>query len=79
LPTFEVEGDVRVERKRVGERVGLDSVLLEHWRLRVDGLFRGLDEAREKSPLPEEPPNEPEVREWLLTVRRARFADEEST
>lgn len=62
-----------VERKRAGERVGLDPALLEHWRPRVDGLFVRLDDAREKSPLPEEPPNEPEVREWLLTVRRARF------
>jgi hypothetical protein len=33
-----------------------------------------LDRAREKSPLPEVPPNEREVRDWLLAVRRARFA-----
>jgi hypothetical protein len=62
-----------VERKRAGERVGLEPALLEQWRPRVDGLFRRLDEARENSPLPEEPPNEPEIREWLLGVRRARF------
>jgi predicted nucleotidyltransferase len=62
-----------VERKRAGERVGLDAVLVEHWRPRVDGLFLRLDVAREKSPLPHEPPNEPEVREWLLTVRRQRL------
>jgi hypothetical protein len=46
-----------VERKRARERVGLDSALLEAWRPRVDGLFARLDEAREKSPLPEGPPN----------------------
>ena len=62
-----------VERKRAGERVGLDSALLEEWRPRVDGLFARLDEAREKSILPEEPANEIEVREWLLAVRRTRF------
>lgn len=62
-----------VERKRAGERVGLDPALLEQWRPRVDGLFVRLDGAREKSPLPEAPPNEAEVREWLLAVRRARF------
>jgi predicted nucleotidyltransferase len=62
-----------VERKRAGERVGLDPPLLEQWRPRVDRLFVRLDKAREKSPLPEAPPNEAEVREWLLAVRRARF------
>jgi len=63
-----------VEWKRAGERVGLDAALLEPWRPRVDGLFTRLDEARERSPLPEEPVNESEVRAWLLAVRRARFA-----
>lgn len=62
-----------VERKRGGERVGLDAGLLEGWRPRVDALFARLDVARESSPLPEEPTNEGEVREWLLAVRRARF------
>jgi len=36
-------------------------------------LFNRLDEAGETSPLPEVPTNEREVREWLLSVRRARF------
>jgi predicted nucleotidyltransferase len=62
-----------VERKRAGERVGLDPALLDAWRPRVDELFARLDRAREASPLPEEPPNEGEVREWLLGVRRMRF------
>src|SRR5262249_25472637 len=62
-----------IERKRAGERVGLDPVLLDAWRPRVDALFAQLDEARDVSPLPEEAPNEVEVREWLLAVRRTRF------
>jgi predicted nucleotidyltransferase len=62
-----------IERKRGGERVELDPSLLEAWRPRVDALFRRLDEARERSPLPEEPANEGEVKEWLLAVRRSRF------
>jgi predicted nucleotidyltransferase len=62
-----------VERKRAGERVGLDTALLEEWRPRVGGLFERLDQAREKSSLPEVPANEGEVREWLLTVRRTRL------
>jgi len=63
-----------VERKRAGERVGLDPALVDEWRPRVEGLFARLDDARERSPLPEDPPNETEVREWLLAVRRSRFA-----
>lgn len=62
-----------VERKRAGERVGLEPHLLEAWRPRVDALFARLDEARETSVLPEDPRNEGEVREWLLSVRRSRF------
>jgi uncharacterized protein len=63
-----------VERKRAGERVALDASVLGAWRPRVDALFARLDEARSTSPLPEEPRNEGEVRDWLLSVRRARFA-----
>jgi predicted nucleotidyltransferase len=62
-----------VERKRAGERVGLDPALVEAWRPRLEALFTRLDEAREASPLPEDPPNEAEVRDWLLAVRRARL------
>ena len=47
--------------------------VLEAWRSRVDALFVRLDQARDRSVLPEEAPNEPEVRAWLLDVRRARF------
>jgi predicted nucleotidyltransferase len=62
-----------IERKRAGERVGLDPSLLEAWRPRVDALFARLDAAREKSPLPEDPPNARELEDWLLGVRRLRF------
>jgi hypothetical protein len=62
-----------IERKRAGERVGLDPGLLGAWRPRIDTLFGQLDQAREMSVLPEEPPNEREMRAWLLGVRRGRF------
>jgi predicted nucleotidyltransferase len=62
-----------VERKRAGERVGVDPALVEEWRPRLDALFARLDEAHDASRLPEEPPNEEELRAWLLAVRRARF------
>jgi hypothetical protein len=54
-----------VARKRAGERVGLDPVLVEAWR-RLDGLLGRLDAAREQSPLPEEPPNVGEVLGFIL-------------
>jgi uncharacterized protein len=62
-----------IARKRGGERVGLDPMLLDAWRPRIDGFFTRLDEARDRSALPEAPANEAEIRDWLLTVRRARF------
>jgi predicted nucleotidyltransferase len=62
-----------IERKRAGERAGLDPSLVAAWRPRVDRLLGRLDEAREKSPLPEEPRNADEVQAWLLAVRRARL------
>jgi predicted nucleotidyltransferase len=64
---------VLIERKRAGERVGLEPGLLDAWRPRIDALFAHLDKARESSTLPEDPPNEREMRDWLLSVRRARF------
>jgi len=63
-----------VERKRAGERVALDAAVFDAWRPRLDGLFSALDDAHASSLLPEEPPNEPEIRDWLLAVRRSRFA-----
>jgi predicted nucleotidyltransferase len=62
-----------IERKRAGERVGLDPGMLDAWRSRIDALFTHLDAARETSPLPDEPANEGELRAWLLSVRRSRF------
>jgi hypothetical protein len=62
-----------IERKRAGERVGLDPELLDLWRPRIDALLARLDAARERSLLPEEPRNEREIRQWLLHVRRSRF------
>jgi uncharacterized protein len=62
-----------IARKRIGECVGLDPMLLDAWRPRIEGLFARLDEARDRSPLPEAPANEVEILDWLLAVRRARF------
>ncbi len=67
------EASALVVRKRAGERVAVDPNLVDAWRSRIDALFARLDSARDSSPLPEEPPNGDEVRDWLLTVRRAKF------
>lgn len=64
-----------LERKRAGERAGLPAEVVSRWRPRIDALFARLDAARDASPLPEDPPNEPEVRGWLLSLRRARFVE----
>ena len=62
-----------VERKRGGERIGLEPALRDAWSPKLDALFVRLDAAREKSVLPEDPPNEAELRAWLLAVRRSRL------
>jgi uncharacterized protein len=61
-----------IERKRSGERVGLDPALLDAWRPRLQALFDGLDDALSKSALPDEPRNLREVDAWLIETRRAR-------
>ncbi len=60
-----------IERKRAGERVGLDEATIAAWRPRVEALFAGIDDALAKSDLPENPPNQDEIREWLIALRRA--------
>jgi predicted nucleotidyltransferase len=62
-----------IERKRAGERTGIDPTLLDGWRPRIETLFARLDLAQQNSPLPDEPRNPEEVRAWLLRVRRSRF------
>ena len=54
--------------------MALEPAQLDAWRPRVSALFAALDAARETSPLPEEPANEEEVRAWLMSVRKAKFA-----
>jgi hypothetical protein len=65
-----------IERKRAGERIGLDAALLGAWRPRVEALFARLDAARDGSVLPEAPSPDAAaaLRAWLVDVRRSRFA-----
>jgi predicted nucleotidyltransferase len=59
--------------KRRGERSELPESLSEHWRGQVGRAFERLDEARERSVLPEEPASTAALEAWLLEVRRSRF------
>lgn len=59
-----------VEAKRRGEQTALSPEVAERWRTSVGRAFDVLDGALERSVLPEEPPNAPELDAWLVGVRR---------
>lgn len=63
-----------VAAKRAGERTAADPALVEAWQPRIEEILRGIDAARDASVLPEDPPNEPEMEEFLVQARRARLA-----
>ena len=62
-----------VELKRAGERTPLSETLRSRWTAEVQRAFAALDGARERSCLPEEPPNRDELDAWLIELRRASF------
>jgi len=62
-----------IARKQSGERVELDPRETQHWLTETRRAFTLLDEARDQSLLPEEPPSHVELEAWLLDMRR-RFA-----
>ena len=74
-PADNVGEALSAEQKKVTARVrvALDPASLTAWMPRVVALFARLDAAQVASVLPEEPPNELDVRDWLLAVRRSRF------
>jgi uncharacterized protein len=65
-----------VAQKRAGERVVLDEALRQRWRSQVERAFTLIDEALEKSPLPDEAQNRAEIEAWLLETRRRRWNGE---
>lgn len=67
-----------VEMKRAGERAPLPPGVVQRWRGRLDGLFEGIDRARDRSPLPEEPANFAEVEDWLVVHRLGSAAAHEA-
>lgn len=61
-----------VTRKLEGERVALGEDEARHWLARLEDAFSRLEDAYETSVLPEDPPDEPAVSEWLVATRLAR-------
>jgi predicted nucleotidyltransferase len=59
-----------IEAKTRGERTPLSMVELDHWRGALGRAFSTLDGARDRSVLPDEAPNRPEMEAWLLEMRR---------
>ncbi|MFN7972834.1 MAG: nucleotidyltransferase domain-containing protein [Acidobacteriota bacterium] len=60
-----------IARKRDGEQTPLPD--LDPYRPLLERAFANLDQARESSPLPPEPPNAPEIDEWLIRLRVSRL------
>lgn len=59
-----------VRAKLGGERTRLDAAAKERWVVQLQRALRELDEARERSCLPDEPPNRAELNDWLVETRR---------
>lgn len=65
------EARALIDLKRAGEAAALPPEVEAQWTARVDALFAALDEARARSPLPEEPTHVDEIDAWLVELRRA--------
>ncbi|MBT8493452.1 MAG: nucleotidyltransferase domain-containing protein [Deltaproteobacteria bacterium] len=63
-----------IEAKKAGERAVLAEDVRQSWLERLDGLFEMLDDARERSVLPEEAPGASEAEDWLVQFRAAQLA-----
>jgi len=58
-----------IHRKTTGENAALTEDEVRVYQPRVDALMAELDAARERSPLPEAPPNVEEIERWLVGLR----------
>jgi uncharacterized protein len=63
-----------IEAKRAGEKVLLPRSEAEPWHATLATLLTSLDDAVASSPLPAEAPNRNALEQWLLELRKARFA-----
>ncbi len=69
-------GDARelIHVKTRGERVALDDDERGRWLAEAERALSLLEDARDESILPEEPPNPDELEAWLLDLRRALWS-----
>lgn len=58
-----------IEEKRKAERRPLDEATQQRWQLELGRALEGLDAARARSPLPEDPPGDAELDAWLVAYR----------
>ncbi len=65
--------DALIERKRAGEKTPLAQSEADAWARKMDTLFEKLELARDRSPLPLEPPNANELEAWLIETRKTRL------
>jgi predicted nucleotidyltransferase len=68
-------GDARdlIAAKSRGERTALEPLVLLRWKKDLERTFSILEDALERSVLPEEAPNRPQLERWLLDLRRRNF------
>ena len=62
-----------LEVKRTGERAPLPEAVAARWIKESARAFEILDQARDRSPLPDEAPNRPDLEAWLIELRRRSF------
>ncbi|AUX36425.1 MULTISPECIES: DNA polymerase beta superfamily protein [Sorangium] len=62
-----------VDQKRAGEKTALAPDTAARWAEQISRAFTTLEAAHDRAVLPEEPPNQDELNDWLLALRRARL------
>ncbi|WP_437587956.1 nucleotidyltransferase domain-containing protein [Sorangium sp. So ce1000] len=62
-----------VEAKRAGEQAPLAADVAERWAEQISRAFTTLEAAHDHAVLPAEPPNQGELNDWLLALRKARL------
>ena len=62
-----------IEAKKAGELTRLDPPTKMRWIAELDHALSALDEAYDRSPLPDQAPNRDEANAWLIRTRAARL------
>jgi len=63
-----------IDAKKAGEQTVLSEDVRQSWLKRLDSLFELLDNAHERSALPEEAPGAKEAEDWLVKTRTVQLA-----